>query len=398
MLLYWRRQWPQSWNIKIVVNEALVFSGIFVVTQMTFAGWFHIPLFTSQAYLLLPVLLWVVFSRSQLTAATSVALMSALAIMGTLDGMGPFFRPSMNESLLSLQAFVAVITLTMMALSAALLERNAAERALKTANLNLEARVIERTTELAVSNQRLETSNIELAKNNRDLDAFAYIASHDLKSPLRGINQLATWITEDLGENLSADTKNHLQLMLSRIARMEMLLDDLLAYSRVGRSGQELILVDTSRLIDEAFDLLSPSRSFALLVGPDMPTFTTSRTPLELIFRNLIANAIKHHDRVDGTININVDALPDAFAFTVSDDGPGIPPEHQERVFGMFQTLRSRDEGSGMGLAMVRKAVECVGGTISLTSDGKRGTAFRFTWPMDIGLTQIGSNVGGELP
>jgi signal transduction histidine kinase len=257
-------------------------------------------------------------------------------------------------------------------------ERSRVQQEVMRLNVELETRVHERTAEL-------ELTNDELTRNNRELDAFAYVASHDLKSPLRGIDQLATWITEDLGEALGDDTRNHLRLMRSRIARMEMLLDDLLAYSRVGRVRQDMSDVDTRSLITETFELLSANLPVELVVAEDMPAIVTLHTPLELVFRNLIGNAIKHHDRPGGRIEVGVAATADGYAFTVTDDGPGILPEHHERVFGMFQTLRPRDEveGSGMGLALVRKTVESVGGTISLESKG-RGTCFRFTWPNEI--------------
>jgi signal transduction histidine kinase len=117
-------------------------------------------------------------------------------------------------------------------------------------------------------------------------------------------------------------------------------------------------------------------------VSPDLPEIRTLRAPLRQVLLNLITNAVKHHDRPDGTITVSAADAGELVEFTVSDDGPGIPGEFQERVFGMFQTLKPRDEveGSGMGLAIIRKVVELQGGRISLESEG-RGCTFRFTWP-----------------
>ena len=119
-----------------------------------------------------------------------------------------------------------------------------------------------------------------------------------------------------------------------------------------------------------------------------MPTFKTLRIPLEMVFRNLIHNAIKHRDNSRAKIDVSVNFTTDGYAFSVADNGPGIAPQHHERVFGIFQTLRPRDEleGSGMGLSMVKKAVEGVGGVISLHSDGIRGTRIIFTWPNEANL------------
>jgi PAS domain S-box-containing protein len=225
----------------------------------------------------------------------------------------------------------------------------------------------------------------QLTQSNEDLNNFAYIASHDLKSPLRGIDQLATWIAEDMGDALSGDTQDHLRLMRSRIKRMGMLLDDLLAYSRVGQADSQASLVNTGNLVREVFELVSSNNNIQLLVGDDMPVMRTQKVPLELVFRNLISNAIKHHDKPQGTIKVHVQSYSGGYVFEVQDDGPGIAPEHHLRVFQIFQTLKPRDEveGSGMGLAIVKKAVERIGGTVEIDSNGKTGSTFRFTWPTD---------------
>lgn len=234
--------------------------------------------------------------------------------------------------------------------------------------------------------KQLEMS-AELARINEELKNFAYVASHDLKAPLRGISQIASWISEDMGDSLSSETQEHLRLMRSRINRMDTLLTDLLAYSRAGRSDELATEVDTHEMVKDIFDLAAPGKSIKLILADSLPTLFTPKAPLELVLRNLIGNAIKHHDNKSGFIAVSAHAISSdmtqGFEFEVKDDGPGIPPEHQERVFAMFQTLKPRDEveGSGMGLALVKKSVESMGGKITLESDGRQGCAFRFTWP-----------------
>ncbi|OMH31658.1 ATP-binding protein [Motiliproteus sp. MSK22-1] len=236
---------------------------------------------------------------------------------------------------------------------------------------------------LQVVNDELEDHVDQLKRSNRELDSFAYVASHDLKSPLRGIEQLASWIEEDLGENAPTDTVQHLKLMRSRVDRMERLLDDLLTYSRVGRAKAGLTLVDTGAIVQESFAFLAPPPGFKLLCEGDFPTLNTLRVPFEQVLQNLIGNAIKHHGGEQGLIQVEVVTTDKGYQFTVTDDGPGIDPKHHDRVFGMFQTLRPRDEveGSGIGLALVEKIVNLYGGEITLSSDGERGTRVRFTWP-----------------
>jgi PAS domain S-box-containing protein len=224
----------------------------------------------------------------------------------------------------------------------------------------------------------------EMARRNEELDKFAYIASHDLKSPLRGIDQLATWISEDLGDSIADSAKEHLRLMRVRIHRMENLLNGLLSYARAGRVEAHPEQVDTKVLVNDIYDLCHNHAPFQLRLVGDFPKVLTLRVPLELVIRNLITNAIKHHDQATGVITITAKADGQKMVFEVADDGPGIPEDQIERAFGMFQTLRPRDEveGSGIGLAIVRKTIEALGGTIALTPNTPRGARFQFTWPL----------------
>lgn len=241
-------------------------------------------------------------------------------------------------------------------------------------------------TERKKAEMRMHHLLYEYTRSNDELNNFAYVASHDLKSPLRGIDQLATWLAEDLGDQLSDGTKKHLHLMRNRIQRMERLLDDLLAYSRVGHTDDEIVKINTRDLVQDIYEMITDNRGIQLDIADPMPVLQTSKVPLELVFRNLINNAIKHHDKPEGCIRISAHTTTDGYEFVVSDDGPGIAADNQKRVFGMFQTLKSRDEveGSGIGLSMVKKAVESVGGKVTLESDGTHGCTFRFTWPKTI--------------
>jgi signal transduction histidine kinase len=170
---------------------------------------------------------------------------------------------------------------------------------------------------------------------------------------------------------------------------MEKLLDDLLAYSRAGRHLHEPEWVDTAALARDVGFILAPPLGFTLQIQSPMPRLFAERVPLETVLRNLIGNAIKHHTQpTTGRVTISTQERADAegrewVEFTVADNGPGIAPEHHERIFQIFQSLKPRDivEGSGMGLAVVKKTVENQGGRIEVISDGLQGTAFCFTWP-----------------
>jgi signal transduction histidine kinase len=250
---------------------------------------------------------------------------------------------------------------------------------------NIEAR--KQNALLLIKHQAdLESSNHRLEQTNKELETFAYVASHDLKSPLRGIAQLSTWIEEDLAEKEFTEVEKHTAMLRNRIHRMERLLDDMLVFYRAGKADGKLTRVDVRHMAMGLFEIQNTKPGLHLELGDYLPEFETLATPFEQILRNLFSNAIKHHDRDQGVVRLECQAIDNQFfEFSVSDDGPGIPVRFQERVFGMFQTLKSRDEleGSGMGLALIKKLVETYGGTIKVFSDG-RGCRFTFTWPQTI--------------
>jgi signal transduction histidine kinase len=261
----------------------------------------------------------------------------------------------------------------------------------------VERLVAERTTELQQANTWLQTeigerrraeaelarTNAELRSSNQELEQFAYIASHDLKAPLRGIAHLTTWIEEDLTDVSESGLRQKIVLLRGRVRRLETLLDDLLEYSRVGRVTETVKVINTRVLVTDVITLLAPPEGFTVTVAETLPTFDTAEKLLRQVFMNLLSNAIKHHDRPEGHIEITVRDQGKYYEFLVTDDGPGIAPMFHTRIFQMFQTLKSRDEveGSGMGLALVKKVIEGQGGTVCVESDAiHRGTTMRFTW------------------
>jgi PAS domain S-box-containing protein len=231
--------------------------------------------------------------------------------------------------------------------------------------------------------QALEKAKLSLEKRNQDLDQFVYIASHDLKAPLRGIANLSEWLEEDLAEKLPPDNQEQLVLMRSRVRRMENLINGLLQYSRVGREDLEITQVDLRELLLEIIDSLDPPASFQIQLPQAMPKLQAQRLLLSQVFANLFSNAIKHHDRDAGTILVDWTEQDQYYAFTVSDDGPGIPSHQRERIFGIFQTLSGSESAvnTGIGLALVKKIVEGGGGSIVLRCGIDRGSSFEFTWP-----------------
>jgi PAS domain S-box-containing protein len=239
------------------------------------------------------------------------------------------------------------------------------------------------TADLQRLNNSLILAQQKLQERNQELDRFVSIAAHDLKAPLRAIANLSEWIEEDLQAQIPGENPQ-LQLLRQRVKRMDGLIDGLLRYSRAGRAELAIETVDVAEILAETIDSLAPPASFEIKIIDSMPILTTKRLLLTQVFANLINNAIKHHHRIDGRIEITVEDLGDRNLFSIVDDGPGIPPgESRERIFEIFQTLHpatDSTENTGIGLALVKKIVEGEGGEIWLDGECELGCRFCFTW------------------
>ena len=227
-----------------------------------------------------------------------------------------------------------------------------------------------------------------LARTNAELDAFAYAASHDLRAPLRGIANLAQWIEEDLTSagTLQGETREMLELMRTRMHRMEALIEGILQYSRAGRVNERPVPVDTARVVREVAELLGPPPRAQVILAEDMPTVLSPLAPLQQVFLNLIGNGFKYNDASEPRVWVEAEEAGDFFRFSVRDNGPGIPPEFHDRIWGIFQTLEARDkvEGTGIGLSLVKKHVETAGGRAWVESAVGNGATFHFLWPKRI--------------
>jgi PAS domain S-box-containing protein len=230
----------------------------------------------------------------------------------------------------------------------------------------------------------LEAKQAELLRSNKDLEQFAYVASHDLKAPLRAIELLVQWITEGLNGYDVNNVQENLGLLAKRTQRLNRLLDDLLAYSRAGRKVGAHRMADTHALVLDIVQMLNPPEHISISIDGQLPKYKTHPTPLETVLRNLISNAVKHHPGPTGRIVVSCKEEADRYVYAIEDDGEGIPQQYAERVFEMFQTLKPRDqvEGSGMGLAIVNRIVQWQGGRVWFESPAPsgKGTVFKFQW------------------
>ncbi len=230
-----------------------------------------------------------------------------------------------------------------------------------------------------------ERAQAELEHRNQELHSFVHTVSHDLKAPLRAIANLSKWIEEDLQGTLPAAAQAQMRLLRSRVDRVQATVDGLLHYALSGQTDGSSESVDVAQLLADVIDSLSPPPTFSIKIA-SMPIVTSNRIRLFQVFSNLLGNAIEHHDRSDGSIQVAVRELEDVYEFSIADDGVGIAPEQHERIFGMFQAVnpQNRPDSTGIGLAIVKKIVESQGGTVWLESEVGEGTTFYFTWKKQI--------------
>jgi len=218
---------------------------------------------------------------------------------------------------------------------------------------------------------------------NEELSHFAYVVSHDLKAPLRGIKLIVEWLCADYGDRLGDEAREQMALLQSRVNRMHNLIDGVLQYSRVGRIKEQQVEVDLNALLPMIVDTIAPPAHVRITVAPDLPTLTCEKTRIMQVFQNLLTNAVKFLDKPAGRIEVGWVDDGDGWRFHVTDNGPGIEARHFERIFRIFQTLAPRDEyeSTGVGLSLVKKIVEMYGGRVWVESEVGQGSTFFFTFP-----------------
>lgn len=239
-------------------------------------------------------------------------------------------------------------------------------------------------TERREAEKKLKLYMRDLERINAELDQFAYVVSHDLKAPLRAINNLSEWIEEDISHLLEGDTREQFTLLRGRVHRMENLINGILTYSRAGRikTNKEYFLV--KNVVDELCDIFNTSQAIHFrLEGPQQLQIFSEKITLVQVLQNLVSNGIKYNDKESIEITIGWSEKEEVVEFYVSDNGPGIKPEFHQRIFVIFQTLQSRDEleSTGVGLAIVKKIIDEKGGDLRLESTLGEGTTFYFSWP-----------------
>lgn len=233
---------------------------------------------------------------------------------------------------------------------------------------------------LNLMSTKLSRNITELERKNEELNQFAYVVSHDLKAPIRGISNVVNWLEEDMAEKISPDINKYLEIIPQRLKRMGDLIDGLLKYARIGRGEYPRESVDVAVLVSDVAELIIP-KEYEVIVGP-LPVLFTEKILLEQVFGNLLSNAVKYTSPVNGRIEVSCIEYDHFFEFVVADNGVGIEPQYHDKIFEMFQTLRERhdEESTGLGLAIVKKILDENEGSIKVISSLNEGSRFLFTW------------------
>ena len=331
--------------------------------------------------------------------STAFALIVVLEYLGFLPGryhaMG-FYFPWGNQfdilfviaALLFVGAFIASYTGNLLKENKEKLTRQNAElvqakEAAEKARDELEQRVKERTFELVVANEQLHQKTEDLIRSNKELEQFAYVASHDLQEPLRMVTSFVQLLSQRYKNKLDQDADEFINFAADGATRMYQLVNDLLAYSRVGTRGNPFELVDCEEVFHKSVNNLKVAveESGAVVTHDPLPKAVADFLQLEQLFQNLIGNGIKFRGEESPRVHVSARPNGDYWVFSVRDNGIGIPPEYKERIFVIFQRLHVRNKypGTGIGLAICKKIVERHGGRIWVESEPEKGATFYFT-------------------
>ncbi|MCA0131600.1 PAS domain-containing sensor histidine kinase [Winogradskyella alexanderae] len=219
----------------------------------------------------------------------------------------------------------------------------------------------------------------KLEKSNEELQEYAHIVSHDLKSPLRSIDALVSWLKEDNKDNLDEASHKNLDLIQSTLEKMEQLISDVLNYSRVSTENKVDAEVDVQQLVEDVIELVYVPEHIHISILNKLPVVNGDSTKLQQVFQNLIGNAIKFNDKEKGLIEIDVLDEATHYKFSIKDNGIGIEPQFHDNIFKIFHALNKRKDSSGIGLSIVKKIIGLHGGNVWLESTPKMGTTFYFT-------------------
>ena len=219
----------------------------------------------------------------------------------------------------------------------------------------------------------------ELELRNQDLNDYAHVVSHDLKSPLRNIETMVSWIELDLQDQLPKGSIGFLHQIRENIVKMEQLISDVLVYSSIGEDVGKKIEIDLNDYLNRMLDYLNIPEHIEVIVKDELPIIRGEAVQIEQIFQNLISNAINYNDKEKGLVEISYSDSPSHYIFSILDNGIGIEEKYYDKIFDSFKRLHNYQDSSGLGLSIVKRIIQKYGGDITVQSELGKWTRFTFT-------------------
>lgn len=221
----------------------------------------------------------------------------------------------------------------------------------------------------------------KLKHQNEQLNDYAHLVSHDLKSSLRSLSALLAWVKEDCVEKIGEESVGNLNLMEAKIEKMDKFLEDIINYSEIGATSLKTTTIDLNKKVSKITESIHIPQNISIVVNGNLPVLKADARRLRQVFQNLISNAVNFNDKENGLVEIGVEEAEDFYTFSVKDNGQGIPKEYHEKIFNTFTTLGYQEKSTGMGLSIVKRVLNLYGGEIWLESEVSKGSTFYFTIP-----------------
>ena len=381
-ILSWIEPFKMNFSKQQIIEISMFAISLTLITYLLHVDYISYTIEKSFPFLIIPFLLWLGFRFNLQTASFGVLIVCMLSIYFTVSGLGPFVLETENNSLLILQIFLGIISISTIILSATVRERMEAQIALKRLNETLEVRIIDRTKELNEEiterkrvEEKIKVSNKKLRKANVELDNFVYSVSHDLRAPIASVLGLVNLALKESDINM---VKKYLDMVAKSAEQQDNFIRDILDLSRNSRLGLKKEEVQFENMIEEIFDQLkfsSKNKKIKRVVDihQEKPFYNDQRR-LKVIFNNLISNSIRYCNGRAPEIKIDVNVTNSTARIMVQDNGVGIEKDHLNKVFKMFYRANENNSGSGLGLYIVKETVDKLGGTINLESEVDVGT------------------------
>ena len=365
----------------------LMLIGIYLIIQVD-----HLvpTLLRALPFLVLPFLLWLAFRFDLIVAIAGILITSLLSMYVTILGSGPFNLADSYNSILLLQIFIGVMSISTIILSATVKERLEIQHKLQVFNENLESMVLDRTSALneeittrKKAEEKLQRTNQELSKRNTELDNFVYSVSHDLRAPIASVLGLINLAKKDIDIHMK---DMYLDMINKSTLQQDLFIKEILDQSRNSRLEVKREEILFQPLIDETFTQLKYATNAGLLVekvinvNQEEPFFS-DRWRLKVILNNIISNAIRYRNGRDPVIKVNVDIIKNAAMVAIEDNGKGIEKDHLPNIYKMFYRATDDGAGSGLGLYIVKEAIEKLNGHINIESEVGKGTTVKLKIP-----------------